>query len=297
MNTGEKISGQEALNKLVKSIDFLNSKGQSKAIKRGKVIIYIFEELGEFKNDVLELEDLARQEFRASIQKYLLGFYEDSIHHSCASVEMGLLIRLEEKLTDKEKEKIHEEINRKKGKPLALTFGEIFNMAKGKEVGIICEKKLAKKIEVLISRRNTYVHVSNVLSGIIISLKKLALPEIINMLDSMPNVNKVGKFILSKYDDFLIERQRMLSEIPDLAWCTKDNQREFIQNAVEENWNELLKMAGFCKKGQLSNFERIKMALKLRRTISALKEEIFLKKGNLDVLQISYEILKEIKIF
>ena len=161
-----KISGQEALNKLVGSVEYLNRKGRNKAIKRGKEIIEILEKLGEFKNEILELEDLARQEIRASIQKYLLGFYEDSIHHSCASVEMGLLIRLEQKLTEEEKEKIHEEINRKSGKPLALTFGEIFKIAKRKEIGVISDKRLAKNIEMLISRRNTYVHVSNVLSGI-----------------------------------------------------------------------------------------------------------------------------------
>jgi hypothetical protein len=270
MNTGEKISGEESLNKLVDSIEYLNRKGRKKAIKRGKEVIGIFEELGEFKNEILELEDLARQEFRASIQKYLLGFYEDSIHHSCASVEMGLLIRLEQKLTEEEKEKIHEEINRKKGKPLALTFGEIFNRAKEKQIGIVSEKSLAKKIEVLISRRNTYVHVSNVLSGIIISLKKLALPEIIDMLDIIPNAGMIRGYILSRYEDLLVERQKMLNEIPDLAWCTKDNQREFIQNAVEENWYELLKLVGIDKKVELSNLERIRLALKLRKIVGTL---------------------------
>jgi len=42
-----------------------------------------------------ETRDIARQEFLAGVQRYLIGFFEDSIYHSTLSVELGLLIRLE----------------------------------------------------------------------------------------------------------------------------------------------------------------------------------------------------------
>jgi hypothetical protein len=51
MTAVKKISGEEALNKLVYSIGYLNRKGRNKAIKRGTEIIGIFEELGEFNSD------------------------------------------------------------------------------------------------------------------------------------------------------------------------------------------------------------------------------------------------------
>ena len=113
MGSETKLTGEKNLKKIVDSLDYLNEKGKKKAFNRGKEIIEILNDISKFRG-LNELEDLARQEFRFSINRFFLGFYGDSIRHAVFSIEMGLLIRLERELSIDEKEMIHGEINRRK---------------------------------------------------------------------------------------------------------------------------------------------------------------------------------------
>ena len=104
MSSNKNIKGEKYLHEIIGSLDYLNRKGRKKAINRGKGLIDILEKISKFKSEINALEDLARQEFRHAIQQYILGFYGNSILHTFFSIEMGLLIRLERKLTNEEKE-------------------------------------------------------------------------------------------------------------------------------------------------------------------------------------------------
>ena len=87
---------QSYLKEVASSIKFLNKKAQKEVIKRGLDILAEVMALRKYSVGMMhETRDIARQEFLAGVQRYLIGFFEDSIYHSTLSVELGLLIRLE----------------------------------------------------------------------------------------------------------------------------------------------------------------------------------------------------------
>jgi len=59
-----------------------------------------------------EHRDVIRREFLGSVQRYLFGFYEDAIYHSCFAVELAFLHLLEENLDIQRKTQIHDKMNR-----------------------------------------------------------------------------------------------------------------------------------------------------------------------------------------
>lgn len=232
--------------KFVKSIKFLNKKARKEALKRSKELDKIFAKLCSYKGGIHELEDLPRQEFRGAVQRYILGFYDDAIYHACFAVEIALLIKLDGKLSQKEKRSIHETINPKEGKPLSFTFGAMFNKAQEKNVGIISGKKLSKKFVTLIEKRNTYIHVNNFLSGLILTLQKKD-PEIESILKDIENIENrqfVGRIFsiflkLPILKLYLTEQLRLIRALPDFSWCSKDKHRQNTEGQLEEYMNKL----------------------------------------------------------
>jgi len=135
----------------------LGKKAQKEAYKRGLEVLPEVLALKEFasrKPSIQVTRDISRQQFLVGVQRYLIGFYEDSIHYTTMSVEMGLLIRLNGELSTAQKEEIHDRINAKKD-PISFTFGYIFGMCKKHDLGIITDAKISKKIDDIISTRNT----------------------------------------------------------------------------------------------------------------------------------------------
>jgi hypothetical protein len=85
----------------------------------------------------------------ASLQ-FVHGFYENSILDSAFAAEYGLLLRLNEKLEQEEKNMIAE----KKG---GLSFSSAINRSKG----VLIDEELAKSLVVLNNLRNMTAHPSN----------------------------------------------------------------------------------------------------------------------------------------
>jgi hypothetical protein len=284
------------LNEMVKSVGFLNRKGRKQATKRGRELTDILRVISKYKIGIHETRDLARQEFRAAIQEYVLGFFDDSIHHALFSVEMGLLIRLEETLTNEEKNKIHDEINRVDGKPLSFTFGEILNRARDKTIGIIGGKQLNDRIESLVEKRNEYVHASNFLSGLIISMKKNTVPKMEGQIRSISDLEK-QLYVRSLFPS-IIRLKPILSQelaktrlMPDFAWCTKDERRTAVQKEVEEYMTALDKLEKRSANISIRNLLRMPQLVRL------ILDESYFKMQNLKILEDSLEILKGIDIF
>lgn len=134
-------------------------------LERGREIKQILEDLSRYPFDpickiknIKEDRDLARDELRGAAQRYVYGNYLDSILFSCFSVEYGLLIRLNGTLSEDEKKRV----------PKPFTLGKIISCAYDYSILDQEYTNIAKKI---LKIRNTHIHVSNFISGLILSYK------------------------------------------------------------------------------------------------------------------------------
>jgi len=273
---------------------FLNKRGRKQVIKRGRELSDILREVCKYGTGIHETRDLAREEFRGAIQRYLLGLFEDSIYHAFFSVEVGLLIRLDEKLTSEEKDKIHDEINRTNGKPLSFTFGAILNRTRDKTLGIIGGKQLNDRIESLVRKRNTYIHASNFLSGLIISMKRNLVPKMEGQIRSISDLENrwyVRCFFpsLIRLKPYLNQELEKTRSLPNFVWCTKDEDRAVVQKEVEKYMAKLDKLE--------KRNTNIRNLLRMPQTVRMILDESYFKMRNLEILEDSFEILKRIDIF
>lgn len=244
MNEGD--DAKTYLREVASSINFLNKKAQEKVFKRGQDVLKEVFALKKYaKGTIRETRDIARQEFLAGVQRYLIGFFEDSIYHSTLSVETGLLIRLEEELSDDEKRAIHDRINSKKEKPSPFTFGVIFDESKRKGRNIVRNEQTEQRIAKIINVRNTHIHASNFTSASILSMKQKGLPEIkkyvkqIDQIEETPLANVVLKKWLSQAKNVLTETQSAIEGLPAFEWCTKDEQRSKAQENINNFFSEI----------------------------------------------------------
>jgi hypothetical protein len=227
----------EYLKEFVSSLEFLNKNAQKQVFKRGLEVIEELNTLKKYKAGIHGTRDIARQEFRAAICRYLIGFYEDSIYHSTLSVEMGLLIRLDEELRDEEKAAIHDSINSKDSKPpLSFTFGAVFNEAKKRYDNIIKDVQTEQKIASLIQTRNIHIHASNLTSASILSMKETGIHQINRSLQQLEELekNSIARLTLKKWlqqaRELLTENRVVIANLPSFAWCTKDKNRIHAQS-------------------------------------------------------------------
>lgn len=288
---------KQFLEKMVNTMKFLNRRARNDAIKRGGELSDILKELNKFKIGIFTVKDLPRQEFRGAIQQYLIGSYEDSIHHAFFSVEMGLLVRLEETLSPKEKDSLHDEINKTAGKPLSFTFGAILNKAREEGVGVIHGKKVNQKVESLIDKRNTYVHANNFLSGLIIAMKERTIPKIEKELKDLSELEKrrvVRPFLpsLLRLKPFLAEQLEIIESMPDFAWCTRNEHRESAKREIE-------KYITYLDKWEIDKTSTRSLAnlLSLPQSVKTAFEETYFKIQNRMILGDSFEILRDIEVF
>jgi len=299
----QEFDSRQFVDRTVKSIKFLNRKERKKAVKRGEELANILKELSRYENDISITRDLPRQELRASVVRYLLGLYDDSIHHAFFSVEMAMLVRLEEELPTEEKNALHDAINRKEN-PLSFTFGAIFNKAKERKIDVIRGDKLRRRIESLIENRNTYIHGSNFLSGLITSMKKSVSIEIGTQLKQISDLESMSfsKLVIPLmrlvfYRRFLQKKSTMIQNLPDFAWCSRDKNREAAQRQVDEYISDLENFKQKKLKALDSKSKTIWTLLTMRKELKEIREEVYFKKQSYRILNDSFEILKELGYF
>jgi len=114
---------------------------------------YPFDAVKKIKN-IRENADLARDEIRGAAQRYIYGNFVDSIICSCFSVEFGLIVKLDEVLSDVEKRVV----------PKPFTLGRIITWASAFSILDDKSKTAAKEIQRL---RNTHIHGSNFIAALI----------------------------------------------------------------------------------------------------------------------------------
>lgn len=298
MTTPENSKPEVFRNNFVKSIKFLNKKARKEALTRSRDLDEIFAKLCLYEVGISEVEDLAREEFRGAVQRYTLGFYEDAISHACFSVEMALLIKLDEKLSDDKKSEIYKGINRKEGQPRSFTFGDILSEAQSKEARIVRGKELGKKIIALLEKRNTYIHATNFLSGLIITMKGKINTEIETMLkdlEKIDNIPLVGSHCL-RLKVLLEEKHKLIESFPNFSWCSKDKHRLNTQRSVEE-YIQRLNEVKREKLDMSSNIKAIISAMKLKGTVRDILSTTYFKGESREIVECSFEILTELGIF
>jgi len=214
----EKPEWKKSLEKQMKPIKWLNWRGRRSVFTRGKEIKEILEGLNRYELGVKEDRDLAREEFRGAVQRYVIGLYEDSIFRSCFSVEMGLLIRISEKLTEDEKKTLHAKINRKE-KPLSFTFGVIILKAEGLHILEGATLQLAKKI---LKTRNIHIHAHNFISALIGMRTKGAF-----RLEDVTKSSSIEESLFKKPFIRLLppdweDKLQALRELSNFEWCAKE---------------------------------------------------------------------------
>jgi hypothetical protein len=127
-------------------------------IKIEKTIIKSKNELtyrADYKN-LKENKDFAREDFRGAIQKYLLGFFEESIIASCNAVEIALIVRHNENLI----------LNKISPRDIEHPFTLARNISLAKNIhknGFITDKNIIKTLEDILNIRNMMMHQSNFL--------------------------------------------------------------------------------------------------------------------------------------
>jgi len=130
-------------------------------LERGREIKEVLEHLSRYPFDpicriknIKENKDLARDEIRGSVQRYIYGNYLDSIFFSCFSVEFGLLIRLNEILSEDEKKRA----------PKPFTLAKIISWANTHSILDQKHTKIARRI---LQIRNAHIHGPNFVSALI----------------------------------------------------------------------------------------------------------------------------------
>ncbi len=293
----EKLS-KDYLKNVTLAIRFLNKKARKEVYKRGLDVLPEVMALKEYASGlpIKESRDICRQAFLTGVQRYLIGFYEDSIYHSTLSVETGLLIRLDETLTPQQRNDLHDKIN-SKNKPFLLTFGKLFSLCKSNQC-IINDKKIERIIDKIIQTRNSHIHASNMTSASILSMKKLVIPEIEKGVKDLEIIEKspfglVSKKWLPRAKDTLAKSRDTLNDLPSFEWCTEDNQRvkneKFMDDFLTRQFNAIQNLRNT---DTLSR--KVTVGLHSREILSSFSQINYSKEKALETIHEAFEVIKAI---
>lgn len=284
-------------NTLIDKKKFLSNGAKKLAKKRIKDISEILTALSNYNFELQNDIDHPRLEFLGSVERYLCGFYEDSINCSILSVEIGLLVKLNQIIPDGEKQFIHQEINKKEGKPLSFTFGYMKDLALSKKYNIIRGDKNKEIIEKLVIKRNSHLHIITYLSAIINILKERLLDNYLGY-DKNINIIKKHKYVsklikINKIEGIVDKKKNIVKELSTFSWCSTDKNKNFIENLINVYMNEMESKIKTTMKQLKENPTKITT---LKKFIKEITEDTFPKRFALQTLNESYTILDAIDI-
>jgi hypothetical protein len=250
----------------------------------------------ETVNSLRESDDLSRSSLHGALQRYVDGRESDCIFHAAFSVEMALLLRLNNKLTSEEKEAIKQEaIIDKTG----LMFGRTISLAVERA---ILEKTDAKKAWRLNNLRNMHVHPANSVAFIkqqyqAATNTKQYMPEIHSILESRlptsfePLKNAEGAHErLEQIANAVSAVAKRIENLPDLNWCAGQDTLKFqskrVRDYYEDSFRELLSANGLVD--LLKNAQNLATYLKTKYPYEG--------RDGYDALTYAYEILDNLGV-
>ena len=249
---------------------------------------YPFDPINKFKN-IKENDDLARDEIRGAAQRYIYGNFVDSIFCSCFSVEFGLIIKLDQILSDTEKREV----------PKPFTLGKIINLASpasrknpyGKGILDSKTRKAAKDIQKI---RNTHIHGSNFIAGLLLSYRSIL--ELLDRFEVNLEVVEQGLKLLSeilpkdatetvlrRYEPSdIVEAFNAIKNLSAFEWCAN---KRLLKSVKKESDQMIENIASSLMQGNFGNLQ------------THFQQDYFLKKRALRAIKLAYSVLSKIRIF
>jgi len=255
-------------------------------LERGREIKGILEDLSRYSFDpicriknIKEDRDLARDEIRGAVQRYIYGNYLDSIFFSCFSVEFGLLIRLNEFLTEDEKKHV----------PRPFTLGKMIMWANARSILDQRYTKIARRINKI---RNAHIHGSNFVSALMLSYKGslqfyekigLGLKEVEKGLDllskNLPE-SLMRSLLRGCEPSDIVEGFKSIQSLSSFDWCADI---KVIKSTKKESDKLILDVISSFLRG---DFRRLEM----------FQQDYLLRKRALRAIEYAYTILKRINV-
>jgi len=221
----------------------------------------------EKRGYVLEVhEDVIRREFLGPVQRYLFGFYEDAIYHSCFAAEYALLHLLTENLNSNRKMHIHDRMNKPlKEKIVRMNYARAVTerMLEKKAISSAHKSEAERVLLEEFKRQNIPIRMEFAFGfrQIIGECRRIDLidettSDLANKLNDIRNTHlhpqNFVSALISKYRDFLkmpkttqelfyrmVPGMKTIVTMPDYRWAAKDSVRESVEKQVKEYFDEI----------------------------------------------------------
>jgi hypothetical protein len=256
--------------------------------------IFMMDEIYKYKlptRNIKDNMDWAREEFRGAIQKYLLGFYKESVISSCNSVEMALL-------TEHKKRLVSGIISTNDIKP-RFTFGDNKALALNTNKGFISDAHIAGLITDIVLTRNMLIHQHNFMSALMQIYKEMLIitpnnslnKKIFKRISKITGIDleilfKMIKEMTSDSSEPIITRENILSMLP------KQLQNEI--NRTPDLINNLWDYREFTNQDNINHFNLV--LDEFWKSNIKFQLDIFYYLSNKTLNQ-AYTILKFLKYF
>lgn len=282
--------------KKIDGFKFLSKEGKKRAKKRIEDVIHLVPTMSKYDYVLRDHNDLPRMEYMGAIEKYLVGFYPESLYNSINSVELGLVIKLNAELSAIDKEEIYRKINSDSKKDrISFTFGFMKNLAI--QHRIIKGKRSIAVFDRITDFRNTIFHPAN-LMHLLISNQQVMIPEFDNYIEQFEKIEKsyVAKILpyLKNINNLAKYGKNALEKTDSLDWTTKDNSNKIARSQISTLINE--KMTEGKKLKEEIELNPLNM-LKVPDYINKFQDEGIMKHLALNTINGSFEALEILDIF
>ena len=189
---------------------------------------YPFHPIKKIKN-IKEDADLVREEIRGAVQRYIYGHFVDSIIWSCFSVEFGLIVKLNEILSDVEKKVV----------PKPFTLGRIIRWASAFSILDDKSLKAAREIQKL---RNIHIHGSNFIAALILSYRsnlKMAGVDIdtikqgLDLFQAVIPKDALRSLLIGYDPPEIIEAFKTIQSLSTFEWCADEGAISSMKREVD----------------------------------------------------------------
>ncbi|MFX0201301.1 MAG: hypothetical protein ACFFCW_34720 [Candidatus Hodarchaeota archaeon] len=228
---------------------------------------YQFDTVFQFRN-IRDVNDFARNELIGSAQRYIYGNFLDSIFCSCNSVEVGLLIKLDAKLTNSQKEKVT--------RPPKL--GKIIGWSYEHSILDKTKPDVVSAIDEIHEIRNIHAHPINFVSGLIISYK----PYVDQFDDSTlrnlkTKFNEISTRFRSKdkpsrsfqFED-VIKAIQVMKLLPTFEWCSNKEYIVPLKGEVDKLIKDVSSLITLAGIGTDISTEDFQMIILKKRAFTAI---------------------------
>jgi len=215
-----------------------------------------------FKN-IKTNEDIAREEFRGAVQRFLLGMDEDALIHACIALEVGLLVKDEEKLENGELKKKDIRHPFTLGKNVNLWLPKSKRNKYGK--GFIKDETIIKQLKRAKLTRDCHIHGFNFIASLVLWLKSgltqykfgAGLLESIKAIlektgdeELLEEIKKIGDFLppelMDQIGPFLDPKAirmilsdvttgvKAIENLSDFRWCAEEEALKLVEERLEK---------------------------------------------------------------